>query len=196
MMRARCTSTVRGLMPSVRPASLLEAPAMICVQHLALARGEQLGALDLQIMLAVAVGRPARPGDDRLAHARDHRGGLDRLLDEVQRAALDGIDGGRHVALSGHDQDRRRIVRRVELAQHVEPERPGMLTSSRMQAGVRARAAARNDWPSAKQVTRQPSGANTADSVSRIVSSSSTTKISVPFELLFGHAPFAPIRHP
>ena len=43
------------------------------------------------------------------------------------------------------------------------PERPGMLTSSRMQAGVRARAAARNDWPSAKQVTRQPSGANTAD---------------------------------
>ena len=35
---------VRGLMPSLRPVSLLEAPADDLLEHLALARGQPLGA--------------------------------------------------------------------------------------------------------------------------------------------------------
>src|SRR5262249_40655349 len=58
------------------------------------------------------------------------------------------------------------------------PDRPGRCTSSRMQDGSRARAAARNDSPSAKPATSYPFRRRMADRVSRTARSSSTTKIS------------------
>src|SRR6516225_2815073 len=58
------------------------------------------------------------------------------------------------------------------------PDLPGMLTSSRIAAGVRLRATSSNAAPSAKQITSYPPVDRITKSVSRMAGSSSTTKIS------------------
>ena len=52
---------------------------------------------------------------------------------------FNGIDGGGHIALSGHDQDRRWVVRCIELAQHIEAGPTGHVDVEQ-DAGRRARA--------------------------------------------------------
>ena len=63
---------------------------------------------------------PARIGLDRLVEPRHDLAAAERLFNEVERAALDGVDGHRDVALPGDHEDRRRIVLAVQLLENVE----------------------------------------------------------------------------
>src|SRR5712671_1952854 len=83
MMRARCTSIVRGLMPSSRPACLLDDPDAIWPST-------------------------SRPCFDGFAHPRHHGTGIKRLLDEIKRAVLDRLHRHRNIANARDDEDRRR----------------------------------------------------------------------------------------
>src|SRR5262249_10939658 len=63
---------------------------------------------------------PPRLRLQRLAHAGHDLAAAKRLLDEVERAVLDRVDRHRNVALSGHDEDRHRIILGIELLKNVE----------------------------------------------------------------------------
>jgi len=122
MMRARCTSIVRGLIPSCRPASLLEAPPHDLGEHVLLARGQRLAAGEVEgLSLGSLLALLASIGCDRFAHARHHLVAAKRLLDEIERAVPDGINRHRDVALAGHHEGRHRVVAGVEFLEDIEP---------------------------------------------------------------------------
>src|SRR5215212_6101882 len=64
-------------------------------KHIALARGEQIVALEVfwQRLRAIDLPGAARPSLDRLTHARHHRRGIERLLKKIERAGLDRLNG-------------------------------------------------------------------------------------------------------
>ena len=119
MMRARCTSTVRGLNAEFAARLLVGSAPCDPPEHIALACREAVvagKAARQQIILAIAV----LPGADHLAHAGHDRGGIEWLFDEVERAVADSGDRRRDVAAAGHDEDRRWIALRVEPSQQLE----------------------------------------------------------------------------
>ena len=130
---------VRGLMPSVRPASLLEAPAVNCSSTSRSRRRQRLAAREMQRSRfgAIALLLPARIGADRLVHPRHDLAAAERLLDEVERAVLDGADRDRDVALAGNHEDRRRIVLAVQFLQHIEARLARNVHVEQDAAGVR-----------------------------------------------------------
>src|SRR3979411_1648849 len=108
MMLARWSSIVRGLIPSWRPASLLDAPAVNCSSTSRSRRvsgsrsGKRSGAVT---GAGVLLGLPAGIGLDRLVESCHDLAAAERLLDEIQRAALDGADRHRDIALPGDHED-------------------------------------------------------------------------------------------
>ena len=113
---------VRGLIPSWRPASLLEAPDGELLQHLAFAPRQRLAAGEMQRRGSRrgVLRLPARIGADRLIEPGHDFAAAERLFDEIQRAVLDRADRHGDVALAGDHEDRRRIVLAVKFLQDIE----------------------------------------------------------------------------
>ena len=125
MMRARCTSMVRGLIPSWRPASLLDAPRAIR-SSTSRSRGVSCSSPEK----AARMSSPELPRAlaaarlDGVAHALHHRVRVEGLLDEVVGALPDGLHGHRDVALAG-DHEHGRAVMGAEFVQHLQAGAPG-----------------------------------------------------------------------
>ena len=179
MMRARCTSMVRGLMPRWRPASLLEAPPAICAEHLALAPCQQLAAGKLRHQTRGLIVRGAlHPGRNGLAHLRDHSVGIERLLDEVERAVLDRRDGSRNIALPGDDEDRRGIGLGLEILQDLQSRRARQVHVKQNASGHALPRRGKKTVPLQKACHVEAFDLNTAESRSSAAGSSSTMNIS------------------
>src|SRR3954454_23588105 len=69
-------------------------------EYIALARGEQIVSLESfwQRLRAIELPGPARPCFDRLTYSRDHGRGIERLLEKIERAGLDCLDGHRDIS--------------------------------------------------------------------------------------------------
>jgi hypothetical protein len=63
---------------------------------------------------------PARVSLDRLIESRHDFAAAKRLLDEVQRAVLDGADRHGDIALPRDHEDRRRIILTMKLFENIE----------------------------------------------------------------------------
>ena len=122
MILARWSSMVRGLMPRLRPASLLDAPAVNCSSTSRSRRvsGSRPGEMQRFDLRSGTRRLPAHIGVDRLVQPRDQLAAAERLFDEIERAALDRADRHGDVALSGNHEDRRRIILAVKFLQDVE----------------------------------------------------------------------------
>ena len=104
MTRARCTFTVFALVAEHRRDLLVEPPARDQRAHLALARGEAGRAPAKHAQLRVH-GADRAIARDRALHRGQELVGIDRLGEEVDRAALHRADAARHVFLAA-DEDR------------------------------------------------------------------------------------------
>ena len=108
---ARCTSTVRWLIPSSRAISLLERPATSDVSTDCFTRRQRR-----------QFRRAWRAGGDRLGHRFQQAIRRIRLLDEVRHTQAHRRHGERHVAMAGDDDHReRRRGTRGQRALHIEP---------------------------------------------------------------------------
>ena len=126
MMRARCTSIVRGLMPSSRPASLLEAPCAMRPRTSS-SRAVRRSRPGKSWASSALVGGHVLPAADRVAHARHNGGRVERLFDEIERAVADRLDRRGNIAEAGNDEDRRRIVVRIDLFQQIDARATGQM---------------------------------------------------------------------
>ena len=125
MMRARCTSTVRGEMPRSRRFPCWKrrsrsAPALRARAR-SVARDREIPAPEGFLRCGPAARRRWRRGC-----ARPQRR-IERLFDEILRTIAYRIDRGRNVVAAQHDQHRRRIMRRVEPLQHVNARATGQV---------------------------------------------------------------------
>src|SRR5882757_8880387 len=92
------------------------------IEHIDLALGQELAAGETRRTRAGGVHllAPTPPRVDSVADTAQDALGVERLLDEIERAVLDRLHRHRDVALSGDDQDRRRVRVGIELSQNVE----------------------------------------------------------------------------
>src|SRR6478752_4588910 len=98
---------------------LVGRPRRDLAEHIALARRQKIMPGECLRNAFATLGTP-RPGLDGLAHPRHHGAGIEWLLDEIERAVLDRLDGHRDVAHPRDDEDRRGILLRVEFPQDIE----------------------------------------------------------------------------
>jgi len=117
---------VRGLIPRCRPASLLEAPDENCSSTSRSRRVKgsrpkvKRGNFGDMVRRLAALER-----SDRLLHSGDDFLAAKRLLNEIKRAVLDGVDRHGDITLARHHEDRCRIVLTVKLFENIEPRSAG-----------------------------------------------------------------------
>src|SRR5277367_5369582 len=101
-----------GADPQMPPGLLVGGSRGELLKHFALPPGQRLAAGEIQRtnVGSGTIGLAAIISLDRLVEARHKLISAKRLLDEIQRAILDRADRHGDVALSGDDEDRRRIV--------------------------------------------------------------------------------------
>src|SRR5882762_1837502 len=92
---------------------LVGGPGGDLAEHIALARGEKIVPGKCLRYAFATLGAP-RPGLDGLAHPRHHGTGVEWLLDEIKRAVLDRLHRHRNIANARYDEDRRRVLLRVQ----------------------------------------------------------------------------------
>ena len=182
MMRARCTSMVRGLMPSWRPASLLDWPPEIRLST-SRSRGVRFSEPGMSTVSSVAARASARAplapsaASTRRTIVSGSKGfSMKSSAPCLMASTAIGMSAEPEIMITGAPPPRP-----FSSFSTSRPERPGISTSRRTQAGASDGPVSRKRSPLSKVSTEKPFASNTADSTSRMTSSSSTTHTIPPW---------------